>query len=72
MSFDKCRALKKLNEKKQVLNMYKTQKAKEEKVRSLSTYVKNRRAQNLRPKQLYYQRCQFHSSFFAGGTTTTG
>ena len=42
MPFDKCRALKKLNEKKQVLNMYKTQKAKEEKVRSLSTYVKNR------------------------------
>ena len=27
-----CRALKKLNEKKQVFNMYKTQKAKEEKV----------------------------------------
>ena len=71
MSFDKCRALKKLNEKKQVLNMYKTQKAKEEKV-SLSTYVKNRRAQNLRPKQLYHQRCQLHSFFFAGGTTTTG
>ena len=28
-------ALKKMNEKKQVFNMYKTQKAKEEKVRSL-------------------------------------
>ena len=28
-----CRALKKMNEKKQVFNMYKTQKAKEEKVR---------------------------------------
>ena len=30
-----CRALKKLNEKKQVFNMYKTQKAKEEKVSHL-------------------------------------
>ena len=29
-----CSALKKLNEKKQVFNMYKTQKAREEKVRA--------------------------------------
>ena len=32
------RALKKLNEKKQVFNMYKTQKAKEEKVSKLSCF----------------------------------
>lgn len=33
-----CSALKKLNEKKQVFNMYKTQKQKEEKVLTLTIY----------------------------------